>query len=319
MKKHLILSILLSVFIPGFSQNGITEDSTTLKTPTGEIYGTLLIPNSAKPVPVALIIAGSGPTDRDGNQPAMKNNSLKMLAEGLYNNGIASLRFDKRGIAKSKGAIKSESELSFETYIEDVRLWADLLKKDKRFSTVNIVGHSEGSLIGMVACEGNSNVTKYISVAGMGVPMNETLKEQLGKQIASHPALKDSCFLYIDRLKKGEKFGNVDPAFLALFRPSVQPYLISAFKYNPQTEIKKLTIPILILQGDTDIQIHVADADLLAAANANARKEIIENMNHVLKNCPGKDLTAQMPTYTTSEIPINGKLVEEIAHFVNGK
>lgn len=319
MKKKLILSILLSVFMPGFSQNAITEDSITLTTPTGDIHGTLLIPGLENPVPVVLIIAGSGPTDRNGNQPAMKNNSLKMLAEGLCSNGIASLRFDKRGIAKSRGAIKNESELSFETYIEDVRRWVDLLKKDRRFSSVNIVGHSEGSLLGMIACEGNPNVAKYISVAGIGVSMDNTLKEQLSKQLASHPALKDSCFLYINKLKKGETFSNVDPSLLALFRPSVQPYLISTFKYNPQEEIKKLAIPILIVQGNTDIQVNVADANLLAAANSNAKKLIIENMNHVLKNCSGKDLTEQMPTYTNPDIPIDGRLVGEIAAFVNQK
>lgn len=319
MKKHLILSILLGAFMQGFSQNAITEDAITLKTPTGDIYGTLLIPNLGNPVPVVLIIAGSGPTDRNGNQPAMKNNSLKMLAEGLCSNGIASLRFDKRGIAQSKAAVRSESELSFETYIQDVRSWVDLLKKDSRFSSINIVGHSEGSLIGMIAAEGNPNVAKYVSVAGIGVPMDQTLKEQLGRQLVAHSELKDTCFSYIDRLKRGEKFGNVDPNLLALFRPSVQPYLISAFRYNPQEEIKKLTIPILILQGNADIQVNVADADLLAAANANAKKLIIENMNHVLKNCSGKDLTEQMPTYTDPDIPIREKLVEGIAAFVKGK
>lgn len=319
MRKHFILTILLSISIYGFAQNAITEDSITLKTGTGEIHGTLLIPISAQPMPVALIIAGSGPTDRDGNQPTMKNNSLKMLAEGLRNNGIASLRFDKRGIAASKKAVKNESELSFETYIEDVREWTDLLKKDKRFSSVSIVGHSEGALIGMIASESNPNVSSYVSVAGIAVPMDETLKGQLSKQLASHPDLKDTCFLYIDRLKKGENFKNVNPAFLMLFRPSVQPYLISAFKYNPQTEIKKLTIPILIIQGNTDIQVSTNDANLLVTANANAKKVIIESMNHVLKNCQGNDLAIQMPTYTNPEIPINDKIVQEITSFLAGK
>src|ERR1043165_3945869 len=82
------------------------SDTVTLTTPTGALHGTLLVPASTRPVPLAVIIAGSGPTDRDGNSPMLqgKNNSLKMLAEGLAARGIASVRYDKRGIAGSAKA-----------------------------------------------------------------------------------------------------------------------------------------------------------------------------------------------------------------------
>ena len=145
--------------------------ATELKTPTGTLHGTLLAPESKKPVPVVLIISGSGPTDRDGNSAILpgKNDSLKMLAEGLAAKGIASLRYDKRGIGESAGAMTAEKDLRFETYIDDAAAWAAKLKKDPRFSRVVIAGHSEGSLIGMVAAQKGA-AAAYVSIAGLARP-----------------------------------------------------------------------------------------------------------------------------------------------------
>ena len=150
------------------------DETIVLETPTGNIEGTLLLP-SKENIPLVLIIAGSGPTDRDGNSGSLKNNSLKMLAQGLYNNNIASFRFDKRGIAKSEKAMISEEDLRLEHYIRDVQQWYLLLKNDSRFSSVIILGHSEGSLIGMIASQ-DIFPEKFISLAGPGVSMQATLK-----------------------------------------------------------------------------------------------------------------------------------------------
>uniref|UniRef100_UPI003AEF510A alpha/beta hydrolase n=1 Tax=Dysgonomonas gadei TaxID=156974 RepID=UPI003AEF510A len=268
MKKVYILLLLCLLSFSISAQLLVTEESVILKTGTGEIYGTLKVPVNNKPIPVALIIAGSGPTDRNGNQPQMKNNSLKMLSDGLFYNNIATLCFDKRGIAESKAAGKNEADLRFDDYVNDVRSWIDLLAKDKRFSEIVIVGHSEGSLIGMIAAQDNKKAFKYISIAGVGEPAANILKEQLSKQMAAQPQLtRDVVFSYIDKLEKGETITDVPASLNMLFRPSVQPYMISWFKYNPQEEISKLTIPVLILQGTTDIQVTVKQAELLAGAN----------------------------------------------------
>ncbi|WP_197088647.1 alpha/beta hydrolase [Rufibacter radiotolerans] len=133
------------------AQTSTAGDPTELVTEKGNLKGTLLSPAGAKKMPVVLLISGSGPTDRDGNNPAMKNNSLKMVAEGLQAQGIASLRYDKRGIAESKAAGISEADLRFDQYAQDATAWAQKLKQDKRLSKVIILGHSEGSLIGMIA------------------------------------------------------------------------------------------------------------------------------------------------------------------------
>ncbi len=282
-----------------------------LETATGQIKGTLLVPISTKKMPVVLIIAGSGPTDRNGNNPMMTNNSLKMLAEGLFAKGVASVRFDKRGIGESASVGVKEADLRFETYIKDVEDWINLLKTDKRFSEIIILGHSEGSLIGMIAAQ-KKEVKKFISIAGIGVPAAQIIREQLKSQ---PPAVLDLCLPILEKLEKGETVSNVPPMLNSLFRPSVQPYMISWFKYNPQKEIAKLNKPILIIQGTTDIQVGISDAEKLVAANKNSQKQIFEGMNHVLKDAP-IDPQENAKTYTNPNLPLKAGLIEAIIKFL---
>ena len=288
------------------------EENITLTTKTGNIEGTLLFPEKENNVPVALIIAGSGPTDRDGNNPYMKNNSLKMIATGLSENGIATLRYDKRGIAKSKDAGLQESDLRFENYIDDAKHWVELLKKDKRFNQVVIIGHSEGSLIGMIALQ-QTNVDKFISIAGVGRPAADILRTQLAGQ---PPVVLDAALPIIDRLEKGDTIAEVPQMLNALFRPSVQPYIISWFKYDPQIEIAKLKIPILIIQGTTDIQVTVDEAELLKKANSKAELKIIEGMNHILKEVE-IDRQKNIQTYSQPDLPLKEGLINIIFKFIN--
>jgi len=321
MKKIIITIILITFSLSLSAQFLVNEESVVLKTSSGDIHGTLKMPFvDSKPVPVVLIIAGSGPTDRNGNNPQMKNNSLKMLSDGLFYYNIASLSFDKRGIGESKDAMKEEADLRFEDYINDVRGWIDQLSEDKRFSEIVIAGHSEGSLIGMVAAQDNPKVKRYISIAGSGKAAADILKEQMEDRLKGQPeTLKETIFSYIDKLEKGETVSGVPPSLNALFRPSVQPYMISWFKYNPQTEIGKLKIPVLIIQGDMDIQVPVEHAELLAKANPTAKLVIIKKMNHVLKDCEHKDLQSQMYTYTDPTILINNQIVKYISDFISDK
>lgn len=314
------LFIMMSLFIT-FSlsaQSVVTKEAVTLKTATGDIYGTLKVPLSKKTVPIALIISGSGPTDRNGNNSQMKNNSLEMLSDGLFYKGIATLCFDKRGIAESKDAGKSEADLRFEDYINDVKDWINLLSDDNRFSDIIVIGHSEGSLIGMVAAQNNPKVKKYVSIAGIGQKASDILKWQLEKQLVGQPeSVKDMIFSYIDKIDKGETISDVPSSLNALFRPSVQPYMISWFKYDPQIEIGKLNIPILIIQGTTDIQVTEEQAELLAKGNTKAKKVIIQNMDHVLKNSETTDQMAQYKSsYTNPTSPIKEEVVKEIADFI---
>lgn len=289
-------------------------ETITLNTQTGTIEGTQLSPLSITKIPVVLIIAGSGPTDRNGNNPMMTNNSLKMMAEGLFAKGIASVRYDKRGIGKSKLAGLQESNLRFENYVEDAEAWVDLLKKDTGFSDVIILGHSEGALIGTIVAQ-KEEVKKFISISGVGVPAGEILREQLKAQ---PPAILNQALPIIEKLENGQTVNEVPKMLYSLFRPSIQPYMISWFKYNPQKEISKLSKPVLIIQGTTDIQVSVADADKLANANKNAQKVVIEGMNHVLKNAV-MDRQKNIQTYSNPDLPLTEGLMEAIITFINEK
>ncbi|GHT39226.1 alpha/beta hydrolase [Bacteroidia bacterium] len=310
MKKTFILIFCLLLSLHLVAQ----EENIVLNTPTGAIYGTLYVPETQSTVPAVLLIAGSGPTDRNGNQPMMQNNSLKMLAEDLGQQGIATIRFDKRGIGESRAAGGKEEDLRFDYYIDDVRLWINLLAKDTRFSSVTVAGHSEGSLIGMIASENNARVKSFISIAGSALPADEIIREQLENQ---PQPVKDMVFPILEKLKQGEQVSDVSPALYSLFRPSVQPYMISWMKYHPQTEIKKLTVPVLIIQGTNDIQVSVNHADLLANANPKAEKKLIESMNHVLKKCDSKEQLVQLAVYTNPELPLAEGIISAMVEFIN--
>jgi len=292
------------------------ETGIILNTATGEIKGTLTMPGTPQPVPLVFIIAGSGPTDRNGNSPpALKNSSncYKLLAEELRKKGIASVRYDKRGIGASTAAGKKEHDLRFEDYVTDAREWISQLSQDKRFSRVIVAGHSEGSLIGMIACAG-SGAKGYASIAGSGRPADQILREQF----SSLPKeINEQIIPLLETLKKGDTLATVPEAMNSFFRSSLQPYLISWFRYDPQAEIKKLTIPILILQGEMDIQVSSDDARLLAHANPAASLKLIERMNHVLKDTDTRDKMEQVKTvYTNAELPLDTAFTDEIITFV---
>ena len=285
------------------------ETEIILRTKSGQLFGTLTTPKKYSKIPVALIIAGSGPTDRDCNQAMMQCNAYKKLAYGLAGNNIASLRYDKRGVAKSIEAAKSESDLRFEDYINDAKEWIQLLKKDNRFSKIIVIGHSEGSLIGMIAA---INADKFVSIAGPGQSIDKALKEQLSTQSKE---IRDLTYPVIDSLKNGKIVNNVDPSLYSLFRLSVQPYTISAFKYDPQIEIQKLVIPILIVQGTNDIQVSIENAKRLSKATPKSKLVFIDKMNHIFRAVEG-DRQANLETYNNFNLPLAEGLVKEISNFI---
>ena len=289
------------------------EEDITLNTPTGDIHGKLILPDGDTPCPVVIIIAGSGPTDMNGNNAGMTNNSLLYLARELAAGGIASVRYDKRAIGKSAAACTNEEDLRFDHYIDDAAAWADKLAGDSRFTKVIIAGHSEGSLIGMVAAQRSKAVKGYISIAGCGSPAYEILEEQLKSQPAW---IQEQSASICKELREGRTVKEVPYYLMSLYRNSVQPYLISWFAYNPAEEVAKLDIPVLILQGDMDIQVGVDEAEKLHAAQPHSELHIIKDMNHILKHCNTMQQMAQLATYRDADLPIIPRLVSLIAEFI---
>jgi hypothetical protein len=307
------------------ADTGFVAESITLETPTATLYGTLQLPQTRSRVPVVLIISGSGPTDRDGNSPLLRgaNNSLKLLAEALAANGIASVRYDKRGIgetgksmllaAKNTKSIPREEDLSFENYIDDAVRWGKQLRSDRRFSTLTVIGHSEGSLIGMVAAQ-RMGANAFVSIAGAGRPIQEVILEQVKPQFSAELLKKTEEIL--EQLAAGKTVGSVPSELNAVFRPSIQPYMISWLRYDPAKELTKLRIPLLIVQGTTDLQVTSGDAKKLADGNPAAKLLFIEGMNHVLKTVPN-DRNKQVSSYSDPSLPVAAELISEVSSFVN--
>jgi pimeloyl-ACP methyl ester carboxylesterase len=307
-KKIIFLSFVLFSTMVTFSQE--SKFSTEEINVNALIPGTLYTPNTSKKTELIILIAGSGPTDRNGNQPGVSNNSLKFLAEGLAKNNYAVYNYDKRPVVEMRSGEIDESKLSFDILIQDVKDIVSYFKAKKQFNKIVIAGHSEGSLIGMNAALPDANA--FISLAGAGRPIDEILIEQIGSRA---PMLKEETAKGLESLKKGQTFELKNPMLASLFRASVQPYIISWLKHNPQEEIKKLQIPILIVNGTKDIQISTQDAELLHKANPKSELVLIQNMNHIFKEIKGDD-AENMATYTNPNLPVMPELIEKITTFL---
>ncbi|WP_286194491.1 alpha/beta fold hydrolase [Synechococcus sp. CCY 0621] len=300
----------------GSMTNPSTPAGVHLITSTGTLHGTQIIPTSHLPTPVVLIIAGSGPTDRNGNGPlAGENNSLKQLAEGLADHGIASIRYDKRGIGESSSAGPEEVDLRFDTYAEDAALWIQQLQVDPRFSGVTVIGHSEGSLIGMLATY-KAEADAFVSIAGPAQSASAILRKQLQSRLPE--SLWQQSEQILVSLEQGNPVISAPPELHMLFRASVQPYLMSWFRYTPAQEIMHLTIPALIVQGTTDIQVPVSEAKALKTAKPDAELRMIEGMNHVLK-AVSLDPKQQNASYSDPTLPVVPELVEGISQFIHAR
>jgi pimeloyl-ACP methyl ester carboxylesterase len=309
--RNLFVVLLILICASATSSAQISEDIYLDE----YVNGTLTIPEDFSTRQVALIIQGSGPTDRNGNNPSMENNSLKMLADSLAASGIASLRYDKRGIANSYVPDLKESEMSIDLFIADAKGWVEMLHNDPRFDDITVIGHSQGSLVGMMAS--HTYVDRFISIAGAGYPMDSIVIRQLQQRA---PLLVDESKEILSQLRQGMPVDSLNPFLMNLFRPSVQPFLMSYIEKSPTTEIAKLNIPILIINGDMDIQTTVDDAQQLYAAADQASLFIIDNMNHILKYVDYEATQfANMMTYNKPGLPLMSDLVNSILEFLKTK
>lgn len=316
-RMYLLLFVALFLPLLLFAENNVKESPVSIEVNGGVLNGKLVIPETLQPCPVVLIIAGSGPTDMNGNNaliPAPINN-YKMLADSLAAHGIASLRYDKRGIATSGGFNMKEEELRFEDYINDAKACVNFLStyESHSFSSVYVLGHSEGALIGAVVTR-DMEISGFISIAGMGRSMAELLDEQLSNK---PELIKKSAKEINDKLKVGELVKDVPEYLMSIFRPSVQPYLISCYQYKPQSIYASIKQPILILQGDNDIQVSTRDALGLKMSNLSANMVILPKMTHLMKDCEQTDIKSQNMFYMSCTAQgLNGTLVQEIINFI---
>ena len=298
-----------------------TETAITAPGPQGDLAGTLVEPSAARGAPVVLMIPGSGPTDRDGNNPmGVKAASLKLLAEGLAEHGIASVRVDKRGLFGSDKAIADANKVTIGDYASDVHNWIDVIRKRTGARCVWVLGHSEGGLVALAAARQPAGICGLVLVAAAGRPIGKVMRAQLHANPANAPIL-DEADAAISALEAGKPVdaSKLNPALAPLFNPAVQTYEIDLFGYDPAKLIAAYQGPVLIVQGERDIQVSVDDdARKLAAADPRATLALVPGMNHVLKAVASDDRAANIATYGDPALPLAPGVVERIADFVRG-
>ncbi len=272
------------------------------------IDGTLLIPKE-KSKTLAILIAGSGPTDRNGNQNFLKSNSLKKLAEGLSNKNIASFRYDKR-IVKQILRRNVDKNITFDDFVTDAISVISYFKTKNTYNKIYIIGHSQGSLVGMLAAKGKAD--GFISLAGAGQSIDNVILEQIEK---TAPMFTTDSKRLFKILKSGKTTTDYPAALTSVFNIDVQPFMMNWMQYNPQEELKKLNIPVLIINGTKDLQVSVDEAKLLKESSTNSELKIIENMNHVLFIIEGDNLE-NSKSYNESFRPISEELVSSIVEFI---
>jgi len=309
---RIIISVIaIMVTIIGHTQEKIfTEKELNIPSEKVTVNGTLIMPKDNKKTSLVIIIPGSGMVDRNGGV----GNYLKQLAEELANNNIASYRYDKSSIALSKKKGVKEEDASFDDFLNDAIAVLDYFKTKDQFSKIIIAGHSQGSLVGMTA--GQRRIDGFISLAGPARTIDKLLIEQV---VSQSPQFKGDMEKTFEIIKSGKIDENFNPLLVSVFRKSLQPFWGSWIKYNPQEEIKKLSVPVLIINGTKDIQIPVSDAELLHIANKDSELLIIENMNHIFKAVKSDDRIENISTYTNSDLPISKKMVLGITKFINEK
>ncbi|MBA4048554.1 MAG: alpha/beta hydrolase [Sphingomonas sp.] len=295
------------------------EREITVPGPQGALHGTLLKPDA--PGPVVLIIPGSGPTDRDGNNPlGVRGAPYAKLANALAARGIASVRADKRGQFASMGAVVDPNAVTIADYAADAQSWVAAARAATGAPCVWLLGHSEGGLVALATGAG-PGICGHILVAASGRPLGSVIRAQLRANPANAPILAQAEGA-LDALEAGKRVDTavLHPALANLFAPAVQGYLIDLFRHDPAMLAKRLSAPMLIVQGDQDLQIGVEDARTLAAARPDAVLAIIPGVNHVLRQVgTSGDRAANLASYGNAELPVDAGVVDAIAGFVRGK
>lgn len=289
----------------------------TVAGPQGALAGTLLDPG--KDAPAVLMIPGSGPTDRDGNNPlGVKGGVYRQLAEALAAKKVATLRIDKRGMFGSKAAIANANAVTIGDYAADAHAWVDMVRAKTGRRCVWLLGHSEGALVALQAAQNPTGICGLVLVAGAGRPLGEVIRAQLRANPANAPLLPQGEAA-LDQLEAGKRVpaAAIPAPLQPLFNERVQGYLIDMFQHDPAKLIAAVKLPVLIVQGDKDIQVSVSDAELLKRAQPVATLKLLPGINHVLKSVASDDRAANVATYGDANLAISPAVPDAIAAFVS--
>ncbi|WP_107312878.1 alpha/beta hydrolase [Burkholderia metallica] len=285
--------------------------------PVGPLKGTLLSADAGD-APVVLIVPGSGPTDRNGNAPSwLQASTYRMLAEELLDDGIASVRIDKRGMYGSASAVPDANDVTIDDYAADVQSWVAAIRARTGASGVWVLGHSEGGLVALLAARQSADIAGLILVATAGRPLGAVLRQQLQSNPANAPVLENALSI-LESLEAGQRVEatRIDPALMPLFRPQVQRFLMSELTIDPASLLAGYTKPVLIVQGTRDIQVAVQDAELLQRAHPQADIALIADANHALKTVRTADPHENLAAYSNPDLPLADGVVDAISAFL---
>ena len=299
---RIITYIIISIFTIATSLAQVKSEEININNQAIQLPGTLTYSEGKSPL--IIWIHGSGGVDRNGNAPQY----IKQFREAINKKGIAFFSYDKRTANPKNALFLKEDGVLITDFVSDAKEVVNHFKDDKRFSEIILTGHSQGSLIAMMALD---NVDKYISIAGAGETIDKTLVRQITAQSAEFGKLTAT---YLKELKETGEIKEVNPNLMSLFAPQNQPFLTSWIELNPLEEIKKVKIPTLIINGDKDLQVQIADAENLKTAKPDAELVIIKNMNHVLKRIEKDE--DNMKSYMSADFLISKELINTITTFV---
>ncbi len=297
---RVITYLLIYFFGVAITFAQITSEEITLNNQVIQLPGTLSYPTEK--IPLIIWVHGSGSVNRNGNTP----NYIKQFRDAVNKENIAFFSYDKRTANPKNAAFLKDIQIN--DFINDLEEVVSYFKNDKRFTKIILAGHSQGSLIAMMVLE---NIDKYISIAGAGETIDKTLIRQLTAQNLEFGKVATSHF---KELKETGEIKKVNPNLITIFAKQNQPFWLSWVKLNPVEEIKKVTIPMLIINGDKDLQVLISDAKNLKKAKPNTQFVIIKNMNHVLKNIEKNE--DNLKSYYSPNYPISEKLIENVVTFV---
>jgi uncharacterized protein len=320
MMKKMLAGVGLTMGVLSVAYAGTATDIDAAG-PQGRLMGTLVTAADPARSPVVLIIPGSGPTDRDGNNPlGVRASSYRLLADGLAERGISSVRIDKRGMFASKAAVPDANAVTIADYATDIRSWIAAIQQRTSTGCVWLLGHSEGALVALATAQNPQNICGLILVAAAGRPLADVMREQLESNPANAPIL-DQALAAIDSLVAGKTVdaARLNPVLLQLFNPAVQKFLIDLFSYDPAALLAHYDGPVLILQGKRDLQVPVRDAQLLKHADSKATLVLLPDANHVLKSVTSDDRAANFATYANPNLPLAPGVADTIANFITAK
>ncbi len=283
--------------------------------PLAPLAGTLM--EVKRGAPVILIIPRAGPTDRDGNSGlGVKASSYRLLAEALAARGVSSVRIDKRGMFGSKAAVANPNAVTIADYATDVRAWVEAVRRVTGAKCVWLLGHGEGGLVALSAAQQPAGVCGLVLAASPGQALGDRIRTLLLADKAN-ARIVPQAFVALDKLEKGERVDvkTFHPGLQKLFAPAVQGYMIDLLAQRPAALAAKVRLPMLIVSGETDLQVPVTEARALSAAQPKAKLLLVPGMNHELKAAP-PGRAANLATYADPLLPVVPALVDAVAAFV---